>query len=258
MSGHSHSKTVKATKDANAAVRGKIFSKMARLISLAAKEGGSPDFNSKLKQAVDMARKFNMPKENIERAIKRGTGELEGEKLEPITVEILGPGGVGVIVEGITDNKNRSFGEIKQISQKRGCKLANEGSLKWQFERQGIILVNLKPKTAPKESKLPTGQANLKYKEEMELAAIEAGAEDIQWHTEDNEEILEIRTNPDKLANVKKALEEKGLEIESANLGWAAKEEVEAQGNDKETLEKLFEDLDENDSVQAVYSNLAS
>ena len=254
MSGHSHSKTVKATKDANAAVRGKIFSKMARLISLAAKEGGNPDFNSKLKQAVDVARKFNMPKENIERAIKRGTGELEGEKLEPIIVEILGPGGVGVIVEGITDNKNRSFGEIKQIAQKRGCKLANEGSLKWQFEQSGII---------------NTAVIAENRKEKAEMLVIESGALDLLWQTpleaepltgqtDEGQSYLEIITKPEELTIVKKLLEEKGVEIESANLGWIAKEEVEAQGADKETLEKLFEDLDENDSVQNIYSNLAS
>ncbi len=241
MSGHSHSKTVKATKDANAAVRGKVFSKMARLVSLAAKEGGNPDFNSKLKQTIDMARKFNMPKENIERAIKRGTGELEGEKLEPIIVEILGTGGIGIIVEGITDNKNRSLGEIKQISQKRGAKLASEGSVKWQFDQVGIITTSAIPENR---------------KEESEMLAIEAGASDIKWRADDDQNYLEIITKPEELAVVKKAIEEKGFEIESVNLGWVAKEEAEVQKTDKENLEKLFEDLDENDSVQAVYSNL--
>ncbi|MDD5738866.1 MAG: YebC/PmpR family DNA-binding transcriptional regulator [Candidatus Pacebacteria bacterium] len=247
MSGHSHAKTVKATKDANAAVKGKIFSKMARLISLAAKEGGSPEFNAKLKSAIDTAKKFNMPKDNIERAIKKGTGELEGENLETIVVEILGPGGINIIVEGITDNKNRSFGEIKQIAQKRGCKLANEGSLRWQFDRQGIILADLKSQIS-----------NLKSKEKMELIAIEVGAKDTQWSAEDNEEILEIRTIPEELANIKMGLEEKGIEIESANLGWVAKEEVEASQSDKSIAEKLFEDLNESDSVQNIYSNLKS
>ncbi|MDD4990358.1 MAG: YebC/PmpR family DNA-binding transcriptional regulator [Candidatus Pacebacteria bacterium] len=241
MSGHSHAKTVKATKDANAAVRGKIFSKMARLISLAAKEGGNLDFNSKLKQSVEVARKFNMPKENIERAIKRGTGELEGEKLEPIVVEILGPGGINIIVEGITDNKNRSLGEIKQISQKRNAKLANEGSVKWQFDQVGIISTPAIPESR---------------KEEGEMLAIEAGASDIKWQTDDGQSYLEIITKPEELAVVKKSLEEKGFKIESVSLGWSAKEEIEAHGNDKETLEKLFEDLDENDSVQNIYSNL--
>ncbi len=241
MSGHSHAKTVKATKDANAAVKGKIFSKMARLISLAAKEGGNPEFNAKLKGAIDTAKKFNMPKDNIERAVKKGTGELEGEALEAISVEILGPGGISIIVDGITDNKNRSMGEIKQIAQKRGCKLANEGSLKWQFEQSGIINTVIVAETR---------------KEELEMLAIEAGASDLIWQTEEDQFYLEIITKPEELNIVKKILEEKGVEIESANLGWVAKEEITASESDKKIAENLFNDLDESDSVQNIYSNL--
>ncbi len=244
MSGHSHAKTVKATKDANAAVKGKIFSEMARLISLAAKEGSNPEFNSKLKQAIDVAKKFNMPKDGIERAIKKGSGELEGESLETIIVEILGPGGINIIVEGITDNKNRSFGEIKQIAQKRGCKLANEGSLKWQFEQSGII---------------NTAVIAENRKEELEMMAIEAGASDLLWQTDEDSKIyLEIITKPEELNIVKKTLEERGVEIDSVNLGWIAKEEIEVMSSDKSIAEKLFEDLNENDSVQSIYSNLKS
>lgn len=243
MSGHSHAKTVKATKDANAAVKGKIFSKMARLISLAAKEGGNPEFNAKLKSAIDTAKKFNMPKDNIERAVKKGTGELEGEALEAISVEILGPGGISIIIEGITDNKNRSMSEIKQIAQKRGCKLANEGSLKWQFEQSGII---------------NTATVAENRKEELEMLAIEAGALDLMWQTDEGQLYLEIITKPDELNIVKKSLEEKSVEIESANLGWIAKEEIKATESDKKIAENLFNDLDESDSVQNIYSNLKS
>lgn len=243
MSGHSHWAGIKHKKGLEDAKRGKVFSKLSRVISLASREGGNPEFNAKLKQAIDEGKKYNMPKENIERAIKRGTGELEGEKLEPIVVEILGPGGINIIVEGITDNKNRSLGEIKQISQKRNAKLANEGSVKWQFDQAGIITTS-----AIQENR----------KEESEMLAIEAGASDIKWRDDDDQNYLEIITKPEELAVVKKALEEKGVEIESVNLGWVAKEEIEAQGSDKETLEKLFEDLDENDSVQNIYSNLKS
>lgn len=241
MSGHSHAKTVKRVKDANDAAKGKIFSKLARVIVLAAKEGGNPEFNAKLKGAIDEAKKFNMPKDNIERAIKKGTGELEGEKLEPILVEILGPSGIGVLVEGITDNKNRSMSEIKQISQKRNCKIASEGSVKWQFNQTGI---------------LETATIEASRKEEAEMLAIESGALDLVWQEDESQSYLKITTKPDELAVVKKALEEKGLTIESANLGWSAKEKVEASQGDRETLEKLFNDLDENDSVQAIYSNL--
>jgi len=241
MSGHSHAKTVKATKDANAAVKGKIFSKMARLVSLAAKEGGNPEFNAKLKSAIETAKKFNMPKDNIERAIKKGTGELEGENLETIVVEILGPGGINIIVEGITDNKNRSFGEIKQIAQKRGCKLANEGSLKWQFEQSGIINAAFMAENR---------------KEEIEMIAIEAGALDLIWQTDEGQKYLEIITKPEELNIVKKAIEERGVKIESATLGWVAKEEVEPAESDRKIAENLFDDLNESDSVQNIYSNL--
>ena len=244
MSGHSHAKTVKATKDANAAVKGKIFSKMARLISLAAKEGGSLEFNAKLKSAVETAKKFNMPKDNIERAIKKGTGELGGEKLESIVVEILGPGGINIIIEGITDNKNRAMDEIKQIAQKRGCKLANEGSLKWQFEQLGIITTS-----SVEEAK----------KESVEMTAIESGALDLKWQAdEDSHSYLEIITKPEELAIVKKSLEDKDLVLESSDLGWVGKEEIEATESDKKIAKNLFSDLDENDSVQAIYSNLKS
>ncbi|MFH0739543.1 MAG: YebC/PmpR family DNA-binding transcriptional regulator [bacterium] len=247
MSGHSHAKTVKATKDANAAVKGKIFSKMARLISLAAKEGGNPEFNAKLKGAIDTAKKFNMPKDNIERAIKKGTGELEGEALEAISVEILGPEGINIIVDGITDNKNRSMGEIKQIAQKRGAKIANEGSVKWQFNQAGIILINPKPEIR-----------NPKEKENIELLAIEAGANDVRWQSDEEQEYLEIITKPEELAVVRKSLEEKGLVIESANLGWVAKEEIIASESDRKIAENLFDDLNESDSVQNIYSNLST
>ena len=243
MSGHSHAKTVKATKDANAAIKGKIFSKMARLISLAAKEGGNIEFNAKLKSAVETAKKFNMPKDNIERAIKKGTGELEGEKLETILIEILGPNGINVIVEGITDNKNRTMGEVKQIAQKRNCKIANEGSVKWQFDQMGIIV---------------TQTIEATKKESFEMLAIEAGALDLSWQNEDEQDYLEILTKPEELAIVKKSLEEKGLAVETATLGWVAKEEIEATESDKKIAENLFEDLNENDSVQEMYSNLKS
>lgn len=241
MSGHSHFSTIKHKKGIEDAKRGKIFSKLSRVISLASREGGNPEFNAKLKQAIDEAKKYNLPKENIERAIKRGTGELAGEKLEPIIFEILGPAGIGIIVEGITDNKNRSLGEIKQIAQKRNFKLANEGSVKWQFNSAGII---------------NTAAVEASKKEWLEMAAIEAGAQDIKWQTEDSQNYLEVITKPEELANVKNLLEEKGLIIESAVLGWAPKEEISASQDNKEILEKLFAELYESDSVQSIYSNI--
>ena len=140
MSGHSHAKTVKRTKDANDAKRGKIFSKMAGLISIAAKDGIDPESNSKLKAAIEQAKTANVPKENIERAIKRGSGVEGGEQLEEMLYEGIGPGGVNFILECITDNKNRTLSEIRQIFQKHNAKLADEGSVRWAFDQKGIII----------------------------------------------------------------------------------------------------------------------
>ncbi len=237
MSGHSHFKTVAATKNANDAKKGKIFSKMARVITIAVKERG-PDIasNIQLKAAIEKAKEFNMPKENIERAIKKGTGELVGENLEEISFEGLGLGGVAIIMEGITDNKNRTLGEIKGILSQHNGKMAGEGAVKWMFERKGFIAVN--PET--------------KLKEELELLAIEVGADDVKWQ----EDLLFIYTKPEDLEKIKKILEEKNLKIESASLDWVTKEEITVEEKDKEKNQKLFEALDENDAVQNIYTNL--
>ena len=233
MSGHSHWASIKHKKGAADEKRGKVFSKISRMISVAAKQGGGdPEANSKLRLAVEQAKQANMPKDNIERAIKKGTGELEGEKLEQVVFEAYGPENTAIIIEGITDNKNRTLSEIKQILNQNKGKLANEGSVKWLFERKGSIIIN-------KENK-----------EELELIVIEAGAEDINEH----DEFLEIYTKPEDLEKVKKNLEEKGIKPESVSLDWVAKENIEVK--EKEACEKLFEALDDNDAVQNIYSNL--
>jgi YebC/PmpR family DNA-binding regulatory protein len=237
MSGHSHFKTIKAQKEVADAKKGKIFSKMGKLITIATKEkGGDPITNPKLKVAIEQAKKCNMPKENIERAIKKGTGELAGEALEEVSFECFGPGGISLIVEGITDNKNRTLGEIKVALNQNGGKLAGEGAVRWMFGRKGIIIV------LPEE----------KPKEELELLAIEAGADDVSWH----EGSLNIYTKPEDLEKVKKSLEEKKLQIDSVSLDWVAKEEISILNKEKEQAQQLFEALDENDSVNDIYSNL--
>ncbi|MDP2741069.1 MAG: YebC/PmpR family DNA-binding transcriptional regulator [bacterium] len=239
MSGHSHAKTVMAGKMANAAKKGKVFSKVGRLITIAAKEGGSdPISNSKLRMAIDQAKKFNMPKENIERAIKKGTGELAGEKLEEISFEGFGPGGITFIVEGITDNKNRALGEIKTTINQNNGKLAGEGAVRWMFDRKGVITIN--------------NEQKIINKDEIELTVIEAGAEDICW---DND-ILDVYTSPENLEMVKKNLEEKQIKIDSSSLDWVAKEEVEISEKENEQAQRLFEAIDDNDAVNNVYSNL--
>lgn len=244
MSGHSHAKTVMATKMANAAKKGKIFSKFARLITLAVKEGGgSGDLtkNSKLKTVVEQAKSMNMPKENIERAIKKGTGELAGENLEEVTFEAFGPGGIAIVITGITDNKNRTIGEIKVALNTNNGKMAGEGAVRWMFENKGVIIIDL-----------AIQEEAVKNKESLEMLAIESGADDVKF--ENN--ILIVYIKPEDLELVKKSLEEKNIKIDSTSLSLVAKEEVTVSDKEKEQCQKLFDALDDNDAVQDVYSNL--
>ncbi len=243
MSGHSHAKKIKHQKAITDQKRGQIFSKMARVISVAVKEGGpSPESNPKLGVALETAKKLNLPKENIERAIKRGSGaESANEKLEEVSFEAIGPEGISIIIEGITDNKKRTLSEIKQILTQYNGKLVGEGAIKWLFEKKGVITINLASQTQ-------------KNKEELELAAIEAGAEDVRSYEDD----LEVYAKPEELDKVRKNLEEKGIKIDSFSLDWVAKEEISIPEEKQETCQKLFEALDENDAVQDVYSNLKS
>jgi len=238
MSGHSKWSTIKHKKAATDAKRGKIFGKLARLIIIAAKGGGDPQVNSKLREAIDYARSFNLPKNNVERAIKKGTGELGGGLLEAYTLEIYGPGGIPIICEIITDNKNRTLSEIKTILNKHSGKLANEGSVAWMFNKKGIIVVKGSPST----------------QEELELLAIDAGAEDVKWQ---DEHTLEVYTKPEELAKTKTSLTKQKIEIESATLGWIPKEEVAINESAEAKLTKLFEELDEQDDVQDIFSNNA-
>jgi YebC/PmpR family DNA-binding regulatory protein len=239
MSGHSHWHSIKYQKGAADAKKSKAFSRVTRQITVAAREGGGdPATNSKLRLAIEQAKFLNMPSENIERAIKRGAGEMEGAKLETVTFEAYGPGGIAIIIEGITDNKNRALGEIKQILNQYEGKLADGGSVKWLFERKGVITVDC-------------GLSAIN-EEDSELKLIEAGAEDIFWHNN----TLDIYTKIGDLEGVKKNLEGQNVKIESASLDWVAKEQISVSEKEKEVAQKLFEVLDESESVQEIYSNL--
>lgn len=241
MSGHSHAKTVAHVKELAAAKRGAAFSKFGRLITVAAKEGGGdPAINTKLRTAIEQAKSVNMPKENIERAIKKGTGELAGEALETVSYEAFGPGGIALIIEGITDNTNRTLGEVRAILNQNGGKMAGEGAVRWMFERKGDITVSNEQKAINKD--------------EFEMAAIDAGADDIQWASDQSE--IYVYTKPEDLEKVRKTLEEKGFKVSAYTLSMVAKEEVAVSEKEKEQAEKLFELLDESDAVNNVYSNL--
>jgi YebC/PmpR family DNA-binding regulatory protein len=242
MSGHSHFSTIKHKKAITDAKRGKVFSKLARQILIAAKEkGADPETNSNLRMTIEKAKSLNMPKDNIERAIQKGAGEIEGEKLEEIIYEAYGPGGIAIIIEGITDNKNRTLSEIKQILNQLQGKLADSGSVKWSFERKGAIIL-------AKEQTLG--------KDDLEMKIIEAGAEDFSWIEQEEGDYLEIFTKVENLEAVKKQLEEQEIKIETTSLDWVAKETIKIDNKQKNTAEKLFEELDENDAVQEIYSNL--
>ena len=240
MSGHSKWSQIKHKKALTDAKKGKIFNKLARQLTVAVKQkSGDPEKNPSLRMFIDKARAFNMPLDNIERAIKRGLGEIEGVKIEEFLIEAYGPGGAALIIEGVTDNKNRTISEIKFILSEHQGKLAESGSVVWLFERRGIIDIGLSENTAGKD--------------EIELLAIEAGVQDIKWM---NEEDLELYTRPEELDEIKKYLEDKQIKISGASFGWRPKNEIVAP-NDKTTeqAKKLFESLDENDDINEIYSN---
>jgi YebC/PmpR family DNA-binding regulatory protein len=242
MSGHSHARTIKHQKNITDQKRGQMFSKMARVISVAVKEGGpNPETNNKLKVAMEQAKQLNMPKDNIERAIKQATGGGEEANLKEVIFEAYGPGGIAIIIEGITDNKNRALGEIKQILNQNNGKLVGEGGVKWMFERKGCLIVDLKLQIE-----------NLQNREKLEMIAVEAGAEDLYWH----DDVLDVYTKIEELEKVKKNLEEKGIKTESVSLDWVPKEEIALGEKQKESCQKLFEALDENEAVQEIYSNM--
>lgn len=231
MSGHSHFHNIKLKKGAEDAKKSKLFSKLSKEISITVREGG-PDiaFNPKLRSIVDKARGLNMPNDSIEKAIKRGSGEIEGATLEEFLIEAYGPDNMAVLIEGITDNKNRSINEIKLLVSQKGGKIVNEGAIKWMFERRGVI-----------------GITDIQSKEEAELIAIEAGAEDILWE-EDN---LIIYTKPEEMENVKNNLT--SLKVDFANLEWVAKEKISA---DEEKCTSFIEAIEDHDDVSNVYTNI--
>ncbi|MCE0522077.1 MAG: YebC/PmpR family DNA-binding transcriptional regulator [Methylacidiphilales bacterium] len=239
MAGHSRWAKVKHYKGTIDQKRGKLFSKLSKEISVAAKlGGGDPNFNPRLRQAIATARGESMPVDNIERAVKKGTGELEGAAYEEMTYEGYGPGGVAVLLEAATDNKNRSAAEIRAIFAKHHGHLAGSGSVAWMFPRKGLVTI-----TAPGISE-----------DDVILAALDAGAEDVRTH----EDIIEVVTPPDnKLDAVAKALEQAKIPIASAKLSYIPGNL--APVTDPHVAEQvlaLLEALDDHDDVQTVHANL--
>ena len=237
MSGHSHWATIKHKKGAVDAKRGKLWSKLSRAIIIAAKNGGGdPTMNLKLRYAIDKAREVSMPKDNIERAIKRGTGEMEGVVFEEITYEGYGPGGVAILVEAMTDNPNRTTPEIRHIFEKNSGNLGTPGSVRFQFERKGYFAIE---KKAVDEDKL------------MEIA-LEAGADDLQT---DLPEAYEVYTSPDSFEAVRQALEKNKIGAVEAKMGQIPQVWVKLDDAKAKQTARLLEMLDDHDDVQNVWSN---
>ncbi|MDR2071239.1 MAG: YebC/PmpR family DNA-binding transcriptional regulator [Treponema sp.] len=238
MSGHSKWATIKHAKGAADAKRGQMFTKLIKEISIAARMGGgNPDGNPRLRTAVLKARAANMPKDNIDRAIKKGTGELEGVNYEELTYEAYAPGGVAVLIEVLTDNKNRAAADVRNILTRAGGSLATAGSVSRLFTRKGIITLD--------------GE---KYTEDQVLeVALEGGAEDVAL----SGGIIEVTTAPEDFEPVVNALEAKSLETTSAEIVMIAEAEVSLDTEGTAKALRLVEKLEDNDDVQNVYSNVA-
>jgi YebC/PmpR family DNA-binding regulatory protein len=236
MSGHSKWANIKIRKGAQDAKRGKVFTKLTKEITVAARAGGGNlDFNPRLRLAAQKAREANMPRDTIERAIKKGTGELEGESLEELVYEGYGPSGVAVMLELLTDNRNRTAGEVRAIFSKRGGNLGEAGCVGWMFEAKGLIVVS---KEGADE-------------DAVTLAAIDAGADDIT----DSGDSLEITAPPEALMEVRQTMESAGLTIVSAELTRVPTSTVALDGKSAPAVLRLIDELEDHDDVAKVHAN---
>jgi len=236
MSGHSKWARIKHKKALTDAKKSKVFSKIAAVITVASREGGGdPNANAKLRMTIEKAKEVNMPNENIERAIKRGTGELEGAKLEELTYEALGPHNSALLIKVITDNKNRTAAELKKILLEFDGKLGEKGTAAWLFEEKGVVRI--------KKGTLQENQT---------LDLIELGVEDFK---DDGEQTLLI-SGVNNLEKIKDYLQKNHIELEGAEPEFIAKNYIEIAEKDRVEFEKLFEALDEQNEVEEIYSNI--
>lgn len=237
MSGHSKWATTKNAKAAADAKRSSSFTKLSKNISIAARKGGDPDTNFSLRLAIDKAKEGNMPKENIDRAIKRGTGELEGATLEEVMYEGYGPSGIAVLVEAVTDNRNRTTPEIRSLLTRAGGSLGAQNAVQWMFEHKGIIRVK---------------SEQITDKDNFLLSAIDFGAEDVV----EEDGGFTIRCVFSDFEKVKRGLETLGLNPDYAEVEWVAKDLVELAPEAQEGVYSLVETLEAQDDVNGVYTNL--
>ena len=235
MAGHSHWSKIKRAKGANDAKRGKIWSKIARKIIIAAKGGGDPRDNLSLRYTIDEAKAVNMPKDTIEKAIMKGTGELGGENYEAMTYEGYGPGGVAIIIDGLTNNRARTAPELRTIFERNGGNLATSGSVGFQFTKQGIIAI----------------KADAVAEDKLLEVALDAGAEDVR-----NEgEVYEVITTPTAYLKVKESLAAANIATEAGEITYLPNNTIAVEGENAQKILKLIEALEDNDDVQSVSHN---
>ncbi|MDD5679761.1 MAG: YebC/PmpR family DNA-binding transcriptional regulator [Candidatus Omnitrophica bacterium] len=236
MSGHSKWATIKHKKAATDAKRGKIFTKLIKMLTVAARSGGgNPDTNPSLRLAIDKAKEANMPQDNIDRAIKKGTGELPGVSYESISYEGYGPGGVAFYVDVLTDNKNRVASEVRNIFSKCGGNLAGAGAVSRLFEKKGLFIVNKKDAS----------------EDQLMSIILDAGAEDMS----DEGDTYEVKCQPADYEKVKKALEDSKIKSESSEITFIPKNTVKVGADQAKQVLNLVEQLEDNDDVQNVYAN---
>jgi YebC/PmpR family DNA-binding regulatory protein len=235
MSGHSKWATIKHKKAALDAKRGKVFTRLIKEIMIAARSGGDPDMNPRLRTAVTAAKAVSMPADNIKRAIMRGTGELEGGQIDEFNYEGYGPGGTAVIVSVATDNKNRTVSEIRHLFSKHGGNLGEQGSVAWMFDRRGQILI----------------EGEKAKEDDLMNLVLDAGAEDLRSDGEN----WEVLTAPENLSSVQEAVQKAGIPVVSAAVAMIPKNTVQVEGKNASGILRLTEALEEHDDVQNVFSN---
>jgi len=236
MSGHSKWKTNKGKKMAADAKKGAAYTKLIKEITVAAREGGgNPDTNIRLRTVMSRAKEANMPSDNVKMAIKRGTGELPGVVYETVMYEAYGPGGVAIFIEALTDNKNRTTAELRNIMSKKGGNMAGAGSVSWMFTKKGYILIERAPA----------------QEEELMTIALDSGAEDFK----SDDKNYEITTSVQGFEKVKQALADKGIKLQTAEITMIPSSTIKAAGNDAKQVLALVEALEEHDDVQQVYAN---
>ena len=236
MSGHSKWATIRRKKEKVDAARGQVFTRLIREITISSRLSGSnPDANPRLRSAVDAAKAANMPADNIDRAIKKGAGELEGMVYEETVYEGYGPGGVAILVECVTDNKNRTVGEVRHTFSKRNGTMAEAGAVAWMFDRKGVL----------------TLEGDQGSEDEIMEIALDAGAEDVRG----DETLWEVFTTPDALYRVKQGIESKGKTVSSAAISYVPKNTVKVELDHAKTLLNLIDALEDLDDTQHVYAN---